>query len=158
MDIGCYPITTSRFIFGEEPTRVVGLIENDPDFKTDRLASAILDFPSGPATFTCSTQMVHYQRMQIFGTKGRIEIEIPFNAPLDKKTRIFIDDGRDVHGSGIVTETIPLTNQYTIQGDVFSRAVLGLGDVPVSIEDGIANMAVIEAVFRSANSGAWERP
>src|SRR6202451_3874863 len=143
MDIGCYPITTTRFMFGEEPKRVVGLIEQDPDFKTDRLAAAIMDFPSGPATFTCSTQMVHYQRMQIFGTKGRIEIEIPFNAPLDKETRIFIDDGRDVHGSGIVTETIPLTNQYTIQGDVFSRAVLGLGDVPVSIEDGIANMAVI---------------
>jgi predicted dehydrogenase len=158
MDIGCYPITTSRFIFGEEPTRVVGLIERDPDFKTDRLASAILDFPSGPATFTCSTQMVHYQRMQMFGTKGRIEIEIPFNAPLDKETRIFVDDGRDVHGSGIVTETIPLNNQYTIQGDVFSRAILGLGEVPVTIEDAIANMAVIEAVFRSANSGTWERP
>src|SRR5271167_1262860 len=155
-DIGCYPITTSRFIFGEEPSRVVGLIERDPDFKTDRLVSAILDFPSGPATFTCSTQMVHYQRMQIFGTKGRIEIEIPFNAPLDQETRIFVDDGRDVFGNGIVTETIPLNNQYTIQGDVFSRAVLGLGEVPVSIEDGIANMAVIEAVFRSANSGAWE--
>ena len=158
MDIGCYPITTSRFIFGEEPKRVVGLIENDPDFKTDRLASAILDFPSGPATFTCSTQMVHYQRMQIFGTKGRIEIEIPFNAPLDKETRIFVDDGRDVFGNGIVTETIPLNNQYTIQGDVFSRAVRGIGDVPVTIEDGIANMAVIEAVFRSAASGLWEKP
>jgi len=158
LDIGCYPITTSRFIFGEEPTRVVGLIERDPDFKTDRLASAILDFPSGPATFTCSTQMVHYQRMQIFGTKGRIEVEIPFNAPLDKETRIFVDDGRDVFGSGIVTETIPLCNQYTIQGDEFSRAVRGLGEVPVSIEDGIANMAVIEAVFRSAVSGHWEKP
>jgi predicted dehydrogenase len=102
--------------------------------------------------------MVHYQRMQILGTKGRIEIEIPFNAPLDKETRIFVDDGRDVFGSGIVTETIPLNNQYTIQGDVFSRAVRGLGDVPVSIEDGIANMAVIEAVFRSAASGQWEKP
>jgi predicted dehydrogenase len=158
MDIGCYTITTSRFIYGEEPTRVVGLIENDPDFKTDRLASAILDFPSGPATFTCSTQMVHYQRMQFLGTKGRIEIEIPFNAPLDKETRILVDDGRDVFGSGITAEVFPVVNQYTIQGDEFSRAVRGLGEVPVSIEDGIANMAVIEAVFRSAETGNWEKP
>jgi predicted dehydrogenase len=158
MDIGCYPITTSRFVYGEEPTRVIGLIERDPDFRTDRLASAILDFPSGQATFTCSTQKVPYQRMHFFGTTGRIEIEIPFNAPPDKPTRIFVDDGRDVFGGGVVTETFPVCDQYTIQGDAFSRAVRGDGDVPVSLEDAIANMAVIEAVFRSAESGKWERP
>jgi predicted dehydrogenase len=158
MDIGCYPITTSRFIFGEEPKRVAGLVERDPDFKTDRLASAILDFPSGQATFTCSTQMVAYQRMQFLGTNGRIEIEIPFNAPPGRQTRIFIDDGRDVFGSGATTETFPVCDQYTIQGDAFSRAVRGEGEVPVTIEDAIANMAVIEAVFRAAESGRWERP
>jgi predicted dehydrogenase len=158
MDIGCYPITTSRFVYGEEPTRVIGLIERDPDFQTDRLASAILDFPSGQATFTCSTQMVAYQRMQFFGTAGRIEIEIPFNAPPDKPTRIFVDDGRDVFGGGVVTETFPICDQYTIQGDVFSRAVRGDGEVPASLEDAMANMAVIEAVFRSAQSGRWEKP
>src|SRR5690349_17290202 len=98
MDIGCYPITTSRFIFGEEPVSVLGLIERDPEFKTDRLASAILEFPSGQAVFTCSTQMVPYQRMQFLGTTGRIEMEIPFNAPPDRPTRLFIDDGRDVFG------------------------------------------------------------
>jgi predicted dehydrogenase len=158
MDIGCYPITTSRFIFGEEPKRVAGLIERDPDFKTDRLASAILDFPSGQATFTCSTQMVAYQRMQFLGTKGRIEIEIPFNAPPARDTRIFIDDGRDVFGGGVTTETFPVCDQYAIQGDAFSRAVRGDREVPVTIEDAIANMAVIEAVFRAAESGRWEKP
>jgi predicted dehydrogenase len=158
MDIGCYPIVTSRFIFAEEPKRASSLIERDPEFKTDRLASAILDFPSGQATFVCSTQMVPYQRMQFFGTKGRIEIEIPFNAPPDRETRIFIDDGKDVFGSGMVTETVPICDQYTIQGDVFSRAVRGEGEVPMPVEDSIKNMAVIEAVFQSANSGKWEQP
>jgi predicted dehydrogenase len=158
MDIGCYPIHLSRFIYGEEPTRVIGLLERDPDFKTDRLASAILDFPSGQATFTCSTQMVPYQRMQFLGTKGRIEVAIPFNAPPDHETRIYIDDGRDVFGSGVTTDTFPICDQYTIQGDVFSKAVRGQGPLPVPIEDAIANMAVIEAVFRSAESGRWERP
>jgi predicted dehydrogenase len=155
MDIGCYPIVTSRFIFGEEPTRVAALIERDPEFKTDRLASAILDFPSGQATFVCSTQMVPYQRMQFLGTKGRIEIEIPFNAPPDRETRIFLDDGKDVFGSGVVAETFPVCDQYTIQGDVFSRAVRGEGEVPMPIEESIKNMAVIEAVFRAGESGRW---
>jgi predicted dehydrogenase len=158
MDIGCYPITTSRWIFGEEPLRVAGIAERDPEFGTDRLTSAMMEFPSGQAVFTCSTQMVPYQRMQFLGTKGRIEIEIPFNAPNDRPTRIFIDDGRDVFGTGIRTETIPVCDQYTVQGDAFSRAIREGGQVPVPLEDAIANMAVIEAIFRAADSGKWERP
>jgi len=156
MDIGCYPIVTSRFILGAEPTRVAALIERDPEFKTDRLASAILEFPSGQATFVCSTQMVPYQRMQFLGTKGRIEIEIPFNAPPDRETRIFLDDGKDVFGSGVLAETFPVCDQYTIQGDAFSRAVRGKGEVPMPVEESIKNMAVIEAVFRAGTSGKWE--
>jgi predicted dehydrogenase len=158
LDIGCYPITMSRFIFEEEPTRVAGAIERDPEFGTDRLASAVLEFPSGQATFTCSTQMVPYQRMQFFGTKGTIQIEIPFNSPTDRETRIFIDDGRDLFGGGLVEERILPCDQYTIQGDVFSQAIRMNGEVPVPLEDAIKNMAVIEAVFRSAESGNWERP
>src|SRR5260370_11858433 len=158
MDSGCYPIRASRFSFGEEPARVAGLIERDPDFKTDRLASAILDFASGQAVFTCSTQMVPYQRMQFLGTEGRIEMEIPFNAPNDRATRIFIDDGRDVFGGGIRTETIPVCDQYTVQGDAFSRAIREGDEVAVPLEDEVASVAVIEAVFRAGESGRWEKP
>ena len=156
MDIGCYPITTSRLVFGEEPRRVLGLLERDPDMKIDRLTSAILDFPSGQAVFTCSTQLTPYQRMQFFGTKGRIDLEIPFNAPNDRSTRILIDDGSDLFGGGIVAEEIPPCDQYTIQGDLFSRAVREGSKVPTPLEDAVQNMAVIEAVFRSAESGRWE--
>jgi predicted dehydrogenase len=157
-DIGCYPITTSRFIFGEEPSRVVALVERDPEFQVDRLASVIMDFPAGQSIFTCSTQLVPYQRMQFFGTKGRIEIEIAFNAPNDRPCRLFIDDGRDVFGGGVTLETVPQCDQYTIQGDAFSRAIREDGEVPVSLEGAIRNMAVIEAVFRSAETGRWEHP
>lgn len=158
MDIGCYPINTSRFMFGEEPSRVLGLIERDPQTKIDRLTSAVLEFPSGQALFTCSTQLVPYQRSQFLGTRGRIEIEIPFNAPKDRPCRIFVDDGRDVVGSGVVTEEFPICDQYTIQGDVFSKAIRGDAEVPVSLDDAIRNMAVIDAIFRSGNSGKWETP
>jgi predicted dehydrogenase len=158
MDIGCYPITTSRFIFGEEPVRVCGLIERDPDFRTDRLTSAMMEFPSGHSVFTCSTQLVPYQRMQFLGTKGRIEIKIPFNAPNDRPCELFIDDGRDLFGGGITTEMIPACDQYTVQGDAFSRAIREGTEVPVPLEDAIANMAVIEAVFRAGESGRWEKP
>ena len=158
MDIGCYPITTSRFIFGEEPSRVSAVVERDPEFKVDRLASVLMEFPSGQSVFTCSMQLVACQRMQFLGTKGRIEIEIPFNAPPDRPTRIFIDDGRDVFGGGIRIETIPTCDQYTVQGDAFSRAIREGREVPVPLEDAIANMAVIEAVFRAGETGRWERP
>ena len=158
MDIGCYPITTSRFIFRQEPSRVMSLIERDPETKIDRLTSAILDFPSGQSVFTCSTQLVAYQRMHFLGTKGRIEIEIPFNAPNQRPCRLFVDDGSDLFGGGVSTETLETCDQYTIQGDVFSRAVREGGEVPVSVEDAIQNMAVIDAIFRSSVSGKWETP
>lgn len=156
MDIGCYPIFTSRLVFGAEPRRAVSVIERDPQMKIDRLTSAILDFPAGQSIFTCATQLVPYQRMHIFGTRGRVEIEIPFNAPPDRPCRVFFDDGRDVFGSGIETFELPVCDQYTIQGDLFARAVRDGGEVPVPLESSIANMAVIEAIFRSAESGTWE--
>lgn len=159
MDIGCYPMTTSRFAFGEEPVRVMGLIERDPEMKVDRLTSAILEFPSGQAVFTCATQLAPYQRMQFFGSKGRVEVEIPFNAPNDRPCRVFVDDdGGDLFGADIKTEEIPTCDQYTIQGDLFSKAIREGGDVPVSLEHAIQNMSVIDAIFRSAESGKWEKP
>lgn len=138
MDIGCYPITLSRMIFNAEPTAVHAFLDRDPDFMTDRLASVILQYPQGHASFTCSTQLVPYQKMHIFGTTGHIEIEIPFNAPPDKPTRIF------VNGEG---EEFPVCDQYTIQGELFSRAILENTEVPVPLEDALKNMIVIEKIL-----------
>lgn len=149
MDIGCYPIHVSRFLFGSEPLSVTAQLDRDPDFGTDRLSSVVLGFPSGHCVFTCSTQMVYYQRVQILGTKSRIEIEIPFNAPPDRPSRLFLDGA---------AEEFPACDQYTIQGDLFSRAVRGEGEVPVTLEDSLGNMAVIEAVFESARTGVGVRP
>ena len=156
-DIGCYPISASRYIFEAEPARVVSLIEWDPVMKTDRLASAILDFPSGQSSFICSTQLVPYQRMNIFGTKGRIEVEIPFNAPTREPCRIFVDDGSGSPStSGAVTETFDTTDQYAIQGELFSRAIRTGEALEFPLENAVNNMRVIDAVFRSAKSGGWE--
>jgi predicted dehydrogenase len=158
MDIGCYLIHASRYAFRQEPTRVVALIDRDPAMHTDRLTSAILDFPGGQSIFTCSTQLVPCQRVQFLGTNGRIEIEIPFNAPPDRPTRVFVDSTGDLFGSGIAMETFQVCDQYTEQGDAFSRAILEDTEVPVPVEDAIKNMAVIEAIFKSAESGQWEVP
>jgi predicted dehydrogenase len=156
MDIGCYPITASRLIFQAEPKRVLGLMERDPEMKIDRLTSALLDFPSGQSIFTCSTQLVPYQRMHFFGPRGRIEIEIPFNAPPDRPCRVFIDNGSDLFGGGVETREFDTCDQYTIQGDLLSRAIREGTEVPLPLEDSVRNMAVIEALFRSAESGKWE--
>ncbi|MGQ0649472.1 MAG: Gfo/Idh/MocA family protein [Gemmatimonadaceae bacterium] len=158
LDIGCYPITLSRWLFDAEPHEVIGVIERDPDMTIDRLTSGLLTFASGQASFTCGGQLVLHQRMEILGTRGRIDVDIPFNAPVDRPTRIRIDDGRDLTGGGIETIDVPPANQYTLQGEQFARAVRGLGDVPVTVEDAIGNMAVIDALFRSAETGRWERP
>jgi predicted dehydrogenase len=152
MDIGCYPIHTSRWMFGAEPVRVSALVENDPDFGTDRLTSAILQYPHGHTVLTCSTQMSPYQRALIFGTEGRIEIEIPVNAPPDKETKILVQT------TELRTETFPACDQYTLQGDAFSRAILNDGEVPVPLEDALRNMAVIEAMFLSSRTDAWQSP
>jgi len=155
-DIGCYPITMSRFIFGVEPTRVLGLIERDKELGIDQLTTAILEFPSGQSTFTCSTQLAPYQRMTFFGTKGRIELPIPFNAPNDRPTTIIVDDGSSLFGTSAETIEFPVCDQYTIQGDLFSKAVLENKEQGIPLEDSINNMAVIDAVFRSAATGQWE--
>ncbi|PWT96139.1 MAG: NAD-binding protein [Blastocatellia bacterium] len=158
MDIGCYMIFFSRLIFGTEPNRVVSLIDEHPETKTDILTSALLDFPSGQATFTCGTRMTPHQRIQIVGTDGRIELPIPVNAPPDLPLKVFIDDGSDLTGRGIQTLEVEPCDQYTIQGDLFSQAILENKEPPLSLEDSLKNMAVIEAVFRSAKSGKLETP
>jgi predicted dehydrogenase len=158
MDIGCYPITMARWLFGEEPTSVIGVIDFDPDMKIDRLASGLLNFPSGQATFSCAGQLVSHQRMQVFGTEGRIEIEIPFNAPPDRECRILIDDGSQFAGWSAEIIRLPAVDQYHLQAERFSEAVRGIGTVPVTLEDSVANMAVLDAVLRSSSSGCLERP
>jgi predicted dehydrogenase len=153
-DIGCYPVHTSRYAFGEEPTRVVSLIDRDPDLRIDRQASVMMDFPSGQCIFTVSTQLVPYQRMIFFGDKKKLEIEIPFNAPNDRASNIFIDEG----GLPVVNPiqiTFDTSDQYQIQGEQFSDAILKDTEVPVSLENAYANTAVIEAVFQSALQGKW---
>ncbi len=157
-DIGCYLIHASRYAFRQEPSRVVACLDRDPEMHTDRLASAILEFPGGHSIFTCSTQLIPYQRIHFLGTRGRIELEIPFNAPPDRPTRIFIDSTGDLTGSGITSEIFPVCDQYTLQGEAFAKAVREDTEVPVPLEDSIGNMAVIEAVFSSARTGQWVTP
>jgi predicted dehydrogenase len=150
MDIGCYPISVSRFMFGSEPNRVMGIVEYDARFKTDRLASAVLDFGRGTATFTCSTQLTSYQRVNIFGTTGRVEIEIPFNAPPDRPCKMWHQQGEEIEE--IVFD---VCDQYTIQGDLFAQAILNDTDVPTPIDDAVANMRVIEAIVNSHRESGW---
>jgi predicted dehydrogenase len=158
MDIGCYPIKTSRMVFGEEPLRVMGTMVRDARFGVDVLTSAILEYPSGQCVFTCSTQLGANQSMRFFGTKGFLEPQIPFNAIQGGTSRITIDDGRDLSGGGAVVEEFAACDQYTLHGDAFSRAVREGGQAPVPLEDALRNMAVIEAVARSVETGRWEKP
>ena len=158
MDIGCYMVHGARYAFRQEPRRVVALMERDPRMGTDRLTSALLDFPGGQAIFTCSTQLAPYQRIEFVGTSGRMELPVPVNAPADHGLILRIDSGAGLFGEGAEEEICPVCNQYALQCEAFSRAILEDGPVPVPLENAIANMAVMQAIFRSAESGQWEQP
>lgn len=155
MDIGCYPITISRFIFGAEPTRVMGVIDRDPKFKTDRTMGGLADFGKGRhLSFTISTQLAPYQRVHIVGTKGRIEIEIPFNAPPTKPNRIFIQGMEMNKGEW---RTLPVSDQYMMQAEAFGRAIRKKEKLVWGVDDAIQNMKIIDAFFKSEKSGKWEK-
>ena len=156
LDVGCYPITISRWMFGCEPEAVIATIERDPDFKVDRLVTAILRYPNGQASFSVGGQLASWQKVQLFGEKARIEVESPFNTPGQYDGRVFLDERQS--GGGITTIEFPEVNQYQLQGERFSAAVRGQGTVPVTVENAVANMAVIDALFRSAQTGRWEAP
>jgi predicted dehydrogenase len=154
MDIGCYPISLSRFIFDCEPVRVLGHIGRDPVTQVDRLTSAVLEFPAGTSTFTCGTQIAPYQRVNIFGTSGRIEIEVPFSAPPNRPCRMWLRT-RGQADVKVEELTLDVCNQYTLQADAFGRAILADRPVPTPLADAVANMRVIERVFGSAERGHW---
>jgi predicted dehydrogenase len=158
MDIGCYVVHTSRMIFNREPTRAAALIQRDPKMDVDRLTSMMLDYGGPQAIGACSTQLVPYQRVQIMGTRGRIEIPIPFNAPPDKPTRIFVDDGADLAGATAEVIEFDVCDQYTIQGELLSRAIIEGRPAPYPLEDSIRNMQVLDALVRSAEDGGWQVP
>jgi predicted dehydrogenase len=156
-DIGCYGIVAGRFLFDSPPRRAVALVDRDPAFDTDRTTSALVDFGKGrQLSFTVSTQCAPYQRVQIFGSGGRIEIEIPFNAPQGEAVRIFTDTGGSPDGRSVIAETIPPCDQYTLQCEEFSRAVRGEVPLPYGLDDALMNMRVVDAIFRSEKSGRFE--
>jgi predicted dehydrogenase len=153
MDIGCYPITIARWMFGSEPLAAVAAIDRDPEFHVDRITSGLLRFDRGVASFDCGGSMVAHQRMELFGDRGRMQIDLPFTPRATERCRITIDDGPRMSGESVEIDAV---NQYTLQGDRFSAAIRGVGEVPSSIDNAIANMKVIDALFRSAETGRWE--
>ena len=156
-DIGCYPIVAGRFFFESDPVRAVALFDRDPAFRTDRLTSALVDFGQGRQLgFTVSTQSTPYQRLQLCGMERRIEMHIPFNAPQGERALLSIDDGSSLAGGGVRAESVPESDQYMEQGEIFSKAVRGETKLPYGVEDAIVNMRVIDALFRSERSSRWE--
>lgn len=156
LDIGCYPLVVSRFALDAEPVRMASLIDRDPSFGTDRLTSALVDFGEGRhLTFTVSTQCVPYQRVNVFGTEGRIEVMIPFNAPQGEETVIRVDRGRLLGDASAETIRLPAADQYGLQGEAFAKAVRGLEPLAYGVDDARRMMRVIDAVFAAARRGEW---
>lgn len=157
-DIGCYAILAGRYLFGHAPLRGIALVDRDPALGTDRLTSAMLDFGAGQqASFTVSTQSVRFQRVQVVGERGRIELFIPFNATRAVPMRLAVDDGGLPDGSSITVETVPACDQYQLQVEAFSRRVReGVPPTAQGLDDAVAQARVIDALWRSEQTGHWE--
>jgi predicted dehydrogenase len=158
-DVGCYPIVTARYVFGGEPERVIALIDRDPKLGVDRLTSGLLAFAGGrQLMFSSALQLALYQRVVILGSEGRIEVPVPFTPQKEYGCRIIIDSGKTLDGSSAAFEDFAPVDQYALQCD--QAAAVFRGEIPQAfpIEDAIANMRVIDALYRSAVSGRWEVP
>lgn len=155
LDIGCYPITVARYIFDAEPKRVTAVFDRDPKFKIDRTASGLADFGKGrQLSFAISTQTAPFQRVQIAGTKGRIEVEIPFNAPPDKPNRYFVQGMVMNEGK---THELPVSDQYQLQAEAFNRVIRKKKKAAYGVKDAIQSMKILDAFFRSEKSRKWEK-
>jgi predicted dehydrogenase len=156
LDIGCYPVVVSRFVLDAEPTRIAALVDRDPAFGTDRLTSALMDFGGGRhLTFSVGTQCVPYQRVHVFGTMGRIEVMIPFNAPQGEPTMIRVDDGR-LHGDASAeTIQLPASDQYGLQGEAFAKAIRGVEPLAYGVEDARRMMRILDGVLAAAETRSW---
>jgi predicted dehydrogenase len=157
MDIGCYLVHISRMIYGREPQRVAAVADVDPDSQVDRLTSMVLDYGDAHAIGTCSIRMAPHQRVEILGERGRIVVDVPFNAPNDRPCRLVVDEGFDPRRASGERIDVPACDQYGLQADLLSRAIRTPGAAtPYPLEDSVQNMAVIDALFRAASTGRWE--
>jgi predicted dehydrogenase len=152
-DIGCYNINLSRMLFAAEPTRVVASIVRDPATGVDIITSAILDFPTGVATFTCATRTETDQRVHVYGTTGRISVDIPFNIPPDRPTAIrVVAGGNPPTDPATEVLTFETADPYTVETERFAAAILDGTPPPTPPEDAVANLRVIERIFAAATS------
>ena len=150
-DIGCYAVSSARFLLGREPTRVLSLVRRDPALKTDILSTGILDFGGARSVFTVTTQSHPAQSVEALGSGGLLAIHLPFNAYPDTPMHISVTTGL-----GTREIALPATDQYVEMFEGFSRAVRGEGPVPTPPQDAIDNMKVLDALFRSEKSESWE--
>jgi predicted dehydrogenase len=158
-DVGCYPIVTARYVFGAEPDRAIALVDRDPELGVDRVTSGLLAFPGGgQLAFSSSLQLAPYQRVVILGTEGRIELAVPFTPQKEHACRIAIDSGKSLDGSSAQVEDFAAVDQFSLQCDLAAAVFRNEMTQEFPIEDAIANMRVIDALYRSAASGHWETP
>ncbi len=158
-DVGCYPLVTARYIFGAEPTRAIALLNRDANPGVDTLTSGLLEFPGGgQLVFSSAFRAAAYQRVTILGSDGRIDMPVPFTPSKDMACRIIIDSGKSLDGASAEFEDFPAVDQYALQCDAAAAAFLGETQQEFPIEDGIATMRCIDALYRSQASGRWEAP
>ena len=152
LDIGVYPVVTTRIATGTEPLRVRATVERDRDFGTDIYANVTADFGTFDLSFYCSTQMALRQEMVFHGEEGFIQVQAPFNAGDFDHHRIELHDQRRVEARVF---RFPGTRQYLLEVEEFALVASGGDGRVFTLEESVRNQKVIDATFAAGENGDW---
>jgi predicted dehydrogenase len=150
-DVGCYPVTVARFIYGCEPVRATASVERAGEGGVDVMANGLVYFGRNRTlTFLCGMIAGPTQFVRILGTDGSIEVPLPYYDNLEPADHLIVDSfGK------ITRESLP-ADAYQCQGEAFSRAVRGETTLEWGVEDAIGTMKTLDSLAKSAASGVWE--
>ena len=150
LDIGVYAVSSARWIFEKEPTKVVALLNRDERFKVDTLVSGILDFDGKSALFSVATQAFPTQNVEVYASAGTIFVEVPFNTYPDVPGHLHVRTTigtRDVY--------LGPADHYLLEFEHFARAIREKKSISSFEEDSLNNMKTIDALFKSAEESDW---
>ncbi len=147
MDIGCYLTLASLYFFDQDPVDSNGYQILDPEFGVDYLTSGAIEFPSGHAIITCSTQSMPQQSLILEGTTGRIRFEIPFSHPDDHPGVFYLDSGPDIFRLSSDRIEVPAFNHYRNHVEYFAEIVVGERQNHFDLEYSLRNMKLIDALM-----------
>jgi glucose-fructose oxidoreductase len=150
-DIGIYCINAARYLLRDEPNEVFAYSadgKNDSRFKEiDEMTSAVLRFPKERlAAFTSSFGAADVASYRVVGTKGDLRVEPAYEYAMGLGLQVTIDGKTRAR-------KFAKRDQFAPELLYFSDCILKNREPEPSGEEGLADVRIIRALYRSAATG-----